>query len=251
MSKLKYFKSAVYIILICILPVLLNAYVFDLEKLSSELFAPDMTAVRQGALTARINGNPVVIESYMTGKSADEIMQYYADNCRKSGYKLINGKEIARLGAYLANMGLSESPDRWYYLFYRKKNGDMSMITAGELGRETRIVIVKINKINLKNNTGGFDDRINHCPGFDKVLGIEILSGKNLIGFANFYRSEDSQRYVVRSYYEYYLPKNKWVITRQYTTPDTDMFMIEKQGKGYMLNIYPTDNGDKWVTVMG
>jgi hypothetical protein len=55
----------------------------------------------------------------------------------------------------------------------------------------------------------------------------------------------------VKSYYEDYLPKNKWVIQRQYKTGDTDMFLMEKNGNSRMLDIYETDDNEKWIMVMG
>jgi hypothetical protein len=244
-------KALLFAAVFVILSVFSNGAVFDLKSVSSGLFAPDMTAAKQGILSARINGEPVKIESYTTGKSADEIMRYYADDAQKHGYELINGKELARLGAFLINMGMAESPDNWYYLCYKLPGGDMSIITAGEFGRNTRIVTAKAGKTNGVHSKPGFDDRIRHYPGLEKVLSIEILSGNNVIGFANFYKNEGADMYSMKAYYEDYLPKNKWTIQRQYTAADTDMFLIEKKGRGYMLNIYPSDNNEKWVMVMG
>ncbi len=238
-------------IIFVLLPAVLTSAVFDLKKSPAVLFAPDFTAARQGTLSARINGAPVNIESYETGRSADEIMQYYSGNAKKNGYALINGRQIKRLAAFLINMGMDDGPDKWYYLFYKKNNGELDMVTTGEFGRKTRIVTASVGALNGMGKARGFDDHIRQYPGFEKVLGIEILSGTDVISFANFYRSENPDRYSVKSYYEDYLPKNKWAIQRQYKTEDTDMFLLEKNGKTRMLDIYETDNSEKWVMVMG
>lgn len=228
-----------------------GAAVFDIKKISKSVFMPDMTAAKQGALFARINGMPVEIDSYSTLSSADGIMRSYTNNARMRGYELMNGKAISRLGAFLVNMGAAENPGKWYYLMYKKHDKNIEMVTAGEFAGKTRITIAKTGKTNIFSGLKGFNDGLKPCPGAVKVLSIEILSGNSVIGFANLYKNLSSDRFSIMVFYKRYFNNDSWEIQRQYKDDGTDMFMIEKGGKEYLLNIYPAEGNLNWIMVIG
>lgn len=247
---MKKLKRVIVSFALALIPVFMPAEVFDVKKITAGLFPPDLSAIKQGALTARINGAPVKIEAFDTGKSADEVMSFYADEAEMKGYELINGSGIREFGIFLANMGIDEDPEKWYYLFYRQANGDMAMITAAEHGNKTRIVTLKTANMDKASPENGFDDQIRHCRGFEKFISIEIMSGRKVTGFCNFYRSQASDRTVIRSYYEDHLKKQKWNIQKAYSDGEADMFMMEKKGNSRILAIYPSED-DVWIMVTG
>ena len=232
-------------------PVRILSSVFESKNHNSEVFTPDMTTYKQGLLSARVNGSPLKIESYISEKTADDSMQYYADYADRQGYKLINSPQIAEVAKALINMGMHFAPDKWYYLFYSKTNGDMTMITVGEFENNTRIVIVNISKMQVHNNEVDYTTDIKHYPTFEKVLCVEILSGLSVISSANFYKSEGANLQTIRTYYKDYLTKHNWIIQKQYANAKNDIYWIEKKGKSYMLSIVPMENNEKWLLVLG
>lgn len=242
---------AIMIFCYLIFPVWLISAVFESKRISSIAFAPDMKVCKQGDLSARVNGAPVKIESYIIGKTADDIMQYYADYVSSHGYILINGPQIAKLALFMINTGMKFAPDKWYYLFYSKTNGDMTLITVGEFENNTRIVIANISKLKALNVTADYSSDLKHYSSFKKMLSVEILSGLSVISTANFYKSEGANRQAIRAYYKDYLPKHNWIIHKQYTDSKTDLYLIEKNGRNYILNIFPMENNEKWLLVMG
>jgi hypothetical protein len=226
------------------------ASIFEFSGSTLPFLMADPGAVQKGGISARINGRDVKITKFVSGKSAEKILDHYYSLVARNNYSITENFFIYSLAEYFVKAGFG-SPDYWDYIYYEDAPGKGNLIAACGLKRGCGVIRVRVDTPMNFGAFRGFNDGLRHVPGSKIYLSIEILSGNKTVNFANFYKTSGLNIQMLKVFYEDSVKKDNWSIVSGGASGNEDYYYIQKGQANRMLGIFLDGKGDKWVAVIG
>lgn len=235
-------------IVLMLIPAGVLSFVYDKspEKAQNEVRMGDFISVAE--IKARINGNFVKVERFVSNLPAESAAKAFIDNNKAPTVMKGNA---GGYGAFFKTLLPDVSPEN-INIYVIEKEGFVKAAGIAGTDSGSAVVIVDIPGIYKSGKINFFDDGISRPKGAKIIESVELIWGSKTVSFANTYILIAESAQTVLSGYQSLMEKDGWIIRAGASGAQQGYFLAQKNSRTVSITVnYNAKDRNYTVCVVG